>query len=183
MTIQRRSRLVQLLCGSLILVAPFSASGQVVINGVTGTLALQGSVDKFYSDTNKLLVKTSDGIDHLLDVTKDTTVHGAQSLASLQPGMAVVVHYTVRGIQASADEVDRIGQDGLKLNEGTVMSVNRASRRIAIRFSDGHVQTLRLTHHATVESAGHVHHGNRVVVYYSDESGQKVVHYFKAVKP
>jgi hypothetical protein len=164
------------------LAAPLAAAGQVAIPGVTGSLGPKANIDKFYSDTNKLLVKTGDGIDHLRDATKGSRVHGSQSLAGLQPGTTVVVHYTVKGIQASAGEIDRIGQAGVKPNEGTVTSIDRSRHTIAIAFSDGNSQTLRLRQ-ATVESEGHVRHGDRVVVYSSDESGQTVARYFKPVRP
>src|SRR5688572_26592569 len=52
-----------LIVGWLLLSGPLTASGQIVrVPGVTGTLALPESVDKFYADVNKILVKTSDAV-------------------------------------------------------------------------------------------------------------------------
>ena len=163
---------------ALLAAAPARAQVQVPIHGLTGTIALPDNVDKFYSGMNTLLVKTSDGIEHVIHVTKGTQVHGgAASLDSLRPGTTVVVHYTVKGIQTSADEIDRVGSDGLKTNEGTVTSIDRVKKRITIKFANGTSETLRLTKHAALDSEGHTH--SRVIVYYSDESGRKVAHYFK----
>ena len=182
MSIQTTHWLVPLFVGLVTLTSPPTTAAQAPINGFNATIALPSSVDKFYSDVNTLLVKTSDGVEHLVHVTKGTTVHGGTtSLDSLKPGTAVVVHYTVKGIQASADEIDRIGPEGLRVNEGTVTSVDRTRKRITIAFSNGTTETLRLTQHAAEESDGEVNKGSRVIVYYSDESGQRVAHYFKPV--
>jgi hypothetical protein len=170
----------------LILTAPHVAgagqAGQVPIpiHGYTGTIALEGTVEQIYSEVGALLVKTGDGVDHLVHVPKGTPVHGSRSLDSLQPGATVVVHYTVKGIQSSADEIDRIAPDGgLKVNEGVVTGVNRAKKRITVKFADGSTQTLRLTRHASEYSGKHARRGSQVVVYYSDDSGQRTAHYFE----
>jgi hypothetical protein len=164
-------------------ISPPARAGQLTappINGVTGTIALSGNVDKLYAGLNTILVKTSDSLDHVVHLPKGTTVHGgAASLDSLRPGTPVVVHYTVKGIQSSPDEIDRLGPGGLKQTEGTVIGVDRGARRITIRFATGETQALRLTHHAAADAEGHARSGSRVVVYYSDESGHRVAHYFK----
>jgi len=152
---------------------------QVPIHGLTGTIALPDNVDKLYSGVNTLVVKTSDGIEHVVHVTKATKVHGAASLGTLTPGTPVVVHYTVKGIETSAVEIDRLGPDGLKQNEGTVTNVDRRNKRISIRFANGTTETLRLTRYAADGSDRHTRRGSRVIVYYVNESGQRVAHYFK----
>jgi hypothetical protein len=157
------------------------AGDQPPIHGVTGTIALPATVDKFYSDMNKLVVKTSDGVERVVTVTKGTKVHGGTSLDGLTPGTPVVVHYTVKGINASAVEIDRLGPDGLKQNEGTVGSVDRKHKRITVRFANGTTETLRLTKNAADGSDRHTKRGSRVIVYYRDEAGQRVAHYFKPV--
>jgi hypothetical protein len=95
----------------------------------------------------------------------------------------VVVHYTNQGEQASAEEIDRIDDDGLRVTEGVVTRVDRRRKEIAIRYDVGKTETLRLTDRAaadagtdiTVAPAGET----RVVVYYTNEAGQKVAHFFK----
>ena len=144
----------------------------VPIHGVTGTLALPESVDKFYSDVNKALVKIDDGLDHLGRAKKRTRVDGdAASLASLHPGTAVVVHYTVKGMQVSRDDIDETGRPGSALNAGTVTAVDRPGKRITITFADGERARLRLTRSPA--------HGGRVVVYSRDGSGRPIARYFK----
>jgi hypothetical protein len=180
MSIQTPYWLCPLFVGLVTLTAPRTTAAQAPINGFNATIALPSSVDKFYSDVHTVLVKTSDGVEHRVHVTKGTTAHGGPaSLDSLKPGTAVAVHYTVKGIQASADEIDLIGPEGLRVNEGTVTNVDRARKRITIAFSNGTRETLRLRQHVAEESDEHAPKSSRVIVYYPDESGQRVAHYFK----
>jgi hypothetical protein len=150
----------------------------VPIHGVTGTLALPGNVDRIYDGVNTLVVKTVDGANHVIRVDKDTKVHGgAEALASLQQGTPVVVHYTMKGDQVSADEIDQLGADGLKNTEGSVTAVDRVHKTVTVKYATGATERLKLTHHAAAE--GTPAKGNRVIVYYTNDSGEKVAHYFK----
>jgi hypothetical protein len=154
-----------------------AAAGQVQgppIHGVTGTIAPQPSVDRFYSGLSTAVEKAGDGIDHLTRGTNPTKPHGDNSLDDLRPGMPVAVQYVVKGIQASASETDAIAPDGVTQNEGTIASVDRHRKRIAVRFADGTTETLR---HA--EAASSEQRKSRAVVSYADDSGRRVVKYFK----
>ena len=151
-----------LLCGALTLPASALAGqgpAQVPIHGVTGTIATPESVKSFYDGVNNILVEMGE-LDHLRGATKAKANGEAASLDGLRPGTSVVVHYSVKGIQTSADA-----------NEGIITNVDRASKRITIRFAGGSSETLRLTR----STSG----GGRVIVYYPDRSGQQVAHYFK----
>ena len=153
-------------------------AGQVPIHGVTGTIALPENVDNFYSGLNKALAKTNDGIHHI-SRQKKTRVDGrAASLDGLQPGAAVVVHYTVKGIQTSANPIDAIRGNGVTPNDGIVMKVDRQRNHITIEFADGTTETLRITHDQLDDSNAR---RSRMIVYYSDVSGRKVSRYFKRV--
>src|SRR5471030_441440 len=72
----------QLFSGALLLLfAPLaltSASAQQTppVHGVTGTITLKGNVDKIYDGAHKIIVKTEDGVEHVVNVTKGTKVHG-----------------------------------------------------------------------------------------------------------
>ena len=159
-----------LLCGALTLPASALAGQglvQVPIHGVTGIIAPPWSVEQFYDGVNKTLEETGEGIDHLRGATKAKADGEAASLDGLRPGTAVVVHYSVKGIQTSADA----NENTSSVNEGVVTNVNRSSKRITIRFAGGSTETLRLTR----STSG----GGRVIVYYPDRSGQQVAHYFK----
>lgn len=168
-----------LVCGLLALPAALMAGQglvQIPIHDFSGTIALPESVDKFYSDVNKILVTTGSGINRVTRTSKGPKAHDGESLDNLKPGTAVVVHYTVKGILASADDTVGIDEDR-RLNEGVVTSVDRSRKRITIRFANGMTETLRSARPAAPDSAARTR--SRVVVYYPDESGRRVAHYFK----
>jgi hypothetical protein len=155
---------------------------------VRGTIALQGTMKKLYAAANTIVVTTIDGVDHVVRFTKDLVVHGGKgagvdALSGLREGTTVVVHYTVTGAGESAQEIDRIGDGGLKVTEGVVTRVDRGRKEITIRFDSGKTETLRLTDRAATDAGRDVDQtasgAARVIVYYSDEAGQKVAHFFK----
>jgi hypothetical protein len=161
----------------LIFMTPALATGQVVIHGVTGTIAPQISVDKFYSDANTLLVKTSDGIERLVQAPRRKLDIGSGSLDDLRPGQSVVVQYMVKGIQTSSDENVSASPDRPRVNEGTVTSIDRHDRHITVKFADGSTERLHLVRHASQGSDGQPG-GSLAIVYTSNSSGQRVAHYF-----
>jgi len=153
---------------------PTTTTGRVMVGPVTGTLGLQSSVDKFYSDVHTLVkaMGITDG------AKQSRTRNGLEALDSLKPGAPVVANYAVKGVQASAYNVDRVGS-GLNVNEGIVTRVDRSRNRITIKFSQGSTETFRSTRHGAQDADGSVH--SRVIVYHSNDSGQIVAHYFKPV--
>jgi hypothetical protein len=157
---------------------------------IDGTLALEGTVDQTYRAANAVIVSTTDGLRHLFHLTGKTVVHGAESgsadvLRGLETGSTVVVHYTAADGKRTALELDRIGSNGLKEVEGVVTRVDRGGRKISIRLDDGSTQTLRLAERAASDVGRDVDHAAadtaRVIVYFTDEAGEQVVHYFKKV--
>jgi thioredoxin reductase len=147
-------------------------------------------VEQEYKGANTVVVKTMDGIRHLFHLTGKTVVHGgesagAEALRGLGAGSTVVVHYLVDGGEQTAIEVDRLDHEGLKTMEGVVTRVDRAARTISIRLADGSTQTLRLTDRAATDVGKDVDRAaadsTRVVVYYANEAGQHVAHYFKRI--
>ena len=157
---------------------------------VQGTIALEGTMKKFYRGANTIIVTTIDGVEHVYHFTKDLVVHGGKgtgvdALEGLREGSTVVVHYTVEGAEPSVSEIDRIGDEGLKVTEGVVTRIDRGRKQITIRFNNGKTETLRLTDRAAAEAAQDVDQtetgATKVIVYYSDEAGRKVAHFFKKV--
>jgi hypothetical protein len=159
------------------------------INGVTGTIATEGTVDQTSEAGKTIIVKTVDGIRHLFRLTEKTAVHGgaagADTLDGLEAGSRIVVHYTSKAGQQTALEVDRLDAKGLKAIEGVVTRVDRVGQVMSIRLADGSTQTLRLTDRAATDVGRDVDsaaaEAARVVVYYADDAGQQVAHYFKRI--
>jgi hypothetical protein len=177
-------------CGAALVTVPGLHAGQQPppIPGVTGTLALEGTVDQTYKGAHTVIVKTVDGVRHLFHMTEKTAVHGGESVdvegvRGLEAGSTVVVHYTVDAGERTALEVDRLDGNGLKTMAGVVTRVDRAGRKISIRLADGSRQTLRLTDRAAMDVGNEVDRATAgtmsVVVYYTDEAGRRVAHYFK----
>ena len=153
---------------------------------VQGTIALEGTMTKFYRGLNALVVTTMDGAEHVYHLAKSLVVHGGKGggpevLEELHPGTRVIVHYRINGAEASVEEVDRITDEGLKVTEGVVVRLDRRRKRLTLKLGEGATETLRLTDRAVSEADDALDDadGVGVTVYYSDESGHKVGHYFK----
>jgi flagellar hook-associated protein FlgK len=179
-------------CGSLLVGLPTSVTGQEppAIPAVTGTIALEGTMDKTYRAANTIVVKTMDGVEHLFHLTGRTVVHGATSTADetlqgLDEGSTIVVHYTVDGEKHTAHEIDRVGEGGLNAMKGVVTRVDRARQQMTIRLADGSEETLRLTERSAADVGKDLDEAPKdttsVIVYYSDEAGHRVAHYFKRI--
>jgi hypothetical protein len=153
-----------------------------------GTVALEGTMKTFYKGLNAIVVTTIDGVEHTYQFAERLVVHGGKSpgpdaLEGLRDGRMVVIHYTVEGSRQAAREIDIVGDDGLKTTEGRVARVDRGRKEITVQFDDGRTEVLRLTDRAAAEAGKDLEKAAggtaRVVVYYEDEHGRKVAHYFK----
>lgn len=175
----------------LLLVASAAGAGQQPppIHGVTGTMALEGTITKTSGAGHTIVVKTADGIDHLIHLTDRTAVHGGtaagdHALRGLEQGSTVVVHYTAEADTTTADEVDRIAEDGLNVIEGVITKVDRHAKTISIQLADGSRQTLQLTERAASDVGKDLDGATdattaTVVIYFNDEAGRRVAHFFK----
>ena len=153
--------------------------------------AVQGTVSKVDAGTRTMVIKTADGSEQTLRFVKRTSVHAAEKTAAggkdafrgLKEGSTVVAHYTVKGSDKTAEEVDDIGKDGLRVAEGTVSRVDRGAKTIGVKTADGAEQTYRLTDRAAKDGGKDVAEGagksEKVTVYYTEEAGHKVAHFFK----
>jgi hypothetical protein len=153
-----------------------------------GQLATQGTITKFYKGLNVVAVTTVDGAEHLFHYTKELVVHGnprhgEDALDGVKEGSTIVVHYTKEGANESAQEIDRLGAEGLKETEGVVTRVDRGRKEITLTLANGTTETLQLTERAAADAGKEIgdveHTSTRVVVYYTDEAGHKVAHYFR----
>jgi hypothetical protein len=174
MSIQQRLWLGPLLLGAFAIATP-TADAQILVppnNGFNATIALPSTVDAFWTGVNEGLEKAGDGLDHLVDGKGPGMRKGAGSLDSLRPGTPVAVQYMVKGIQASTDGASQIGVDTSGANEGVITKVDRGKKEVTVRFADGQTQKLESENSFTS-------HSSRAILYYRDESGRRVAHYFK----
>jgi hypothetical protein len=152
---------------------------------------LVGVVLKTDDAAKTVVVKLADGTEHTFHFVKATTVHGAQETAAgakdafhgLKEGSEVAVHYTAKGSVETAEEVDHIGKDGLKVTEATVTHVDRGAKTIAVKTADGTEEVYRMTDSAARDAGKGIGTGAeksaKVTVYYTEEAGHKVAHFFK----
>ena len=152
--------------------------------------AVHGTISKVDSKTKTVVVKAADGTEHTFHFLGSTVVHGAEKTAvgaddtfkGLKEGSEVLVHYTAKGTEKTAVEVDHIGKDGLKVADGTVTKVDREGKTIAIKTASGTDETFHLTAHATEDAGKDIAKGSekstKVTVYYTEEGGRKVAHFF-----
>ena len=160
------------------------------VSGVNGTLALEGTMKTVYRGANKVIVATIDGVEHVYTFTKDLIVHGGRgapvdALEGLQKGTTVVVHYGADGTPPTAGEIDVIDAEGLSITEGLVTTLDREHQKITVTYDNGKTEIFQLTQRAAAEAPQNPDLAStpaaRVVIYYTNERGQKIVHYFKKV--
>jgi hypothetical protein len=171
---------------ALLLFAPalFAAQGVVI-------RAMEGTVKKVDAATKTVVVQTADATEHTLRVAGRTSVHSANETArgakdtfhGLKEGDEVVVHYTTKGTEETAEEIDRIGKGGLKTAEGTVVHIDRGAKTVAVKTADGTEDTFRLTDRAAADAGKDIGTGaeksGKVTVYYTQQAGRKIAHFFK----
>ncbi len=156
---------------------------------IGGTVGMEGTTRAIYAAANTIIVKTIDGVERTYHFTKNVLVHGGKgggvdALQGLTEGSTVVVHSRNVAGENQAQEIDIVGDGGLKVTEGIVTNINREKKEITVRLDNGRIEKLRLTDRAAADVGKDLDKGlkdsTRVVVYYSDEAGNKVAHYFRA---
>ena len=79
--------------------------------------------------------------------------------------------------------MDHVAKDGVKVTEGTVTAIDRGAKTMAIKTADGTEQTFKLTDHAVVAAGKDVGTGTKkaakVTVYYTEDAGKKIAHFFQ----
>jgi hypothetical protein len=163
------------------LVACGAFAAQDVASAVVGTVK---AIDK---GTKTVVVRVSDGTEQTFHFVGRTVAHGAEATAKgskdafldMKEGDDVIVHYTVKGAEKTAQEVDHVGKDGLKLSVVAVTSVDHAAKTVTVKTAEGGEETYRLTDRAMHEVGERLEKAGKVTVYYSEEAGKKIGHYFK----
>ena len=155
--------------------------------------AVHGTIDKIDSGTKTVVVKTADGTRRSLHLLDRTAVHGTNLSAAaskdswhgLSEGVEVVAHYTKRGSEDTAVEIDKVGEGGLKGARGTVTEIDRGGRKLVVDTGPGAKETFELTGHASEDAGKDVAKatakGSKVAVYYTEDAGKKVAHFFEAM--
>lgn len=151
---------------------------------------VEGTVKKVDSGARTVVVTTAEGTEHTIRLVGRTTVHGVETASKdswhgLKEGSEVVAHCTLKSGEETAMEIDKVGKDGLKAMEGTVVRVDKGAKTVAVKGADGAEEVFRSTDHAAVAigagTASGIEKSAKVTVYYSEESGKKVAHFFRTL--
>lgn len=152
---------------------------------------LVGEILKLDAGAHTVLIKAADGTEHTLHFVKRTAVHGAQGTVAgaqdafhgLKEGGQVAVHYTAKGAVETADEFDNVGKDGLKATDATVTHIDRGAKTMTVKTANGAEDTYHLSSSAAKDAETDITKGSeksaKVTVYYTEEGGHKIVHFFK----
>lgn len=150
-----------------------------------------GEIHKLDAASKTVVVKTADGTSHTFRFLGRTAVHGVRDIPAgakdsfhgLKEGSQVAVHYTAKGSEEAAHEIDNIGKDGLKAADVTVVHLDRGAKTVAVKTASGADETFRLTGKSAKVAGEEIGKGSeksaKVTVYYTDEAGHKVAHFFK----
>jgi len=153
---------------------------------------VHGSITKLDSEAKTLVVKTkqSEMTFRFLDSTKvqgvEKALAGSKSeFKGLSEGSEVIVHYWEGDGQKSAYEIDKVGKDGVKYLDGAVTKVGKGGKTVSIKTADGTQHTFEVAGTDTEDAAKKVEKASaktgKVTVYYIEDGGKKVAHYFETL--
>ena len=156
-------------------------AAQDVSTAVVGTVK---AVDK---GAKTVVVKTGEGTEQTVHFVDRTVAHGSEDAAKggkdafegVKEGDEVVVHYTVKGADKTAMEVDHLGKDGLKASVVAVKSVDHGAKTVTVKTAEGAEETYHLTDDAVHETGKGLDKAGKVTVYYTEEGGKKIAHFFR----
>jgi hypothetical protein len=161
--------------------------------------AVAGAVTRVDKTGKTLAIKTADGSEQVFKFTERTGIRAsaqteqAAKMGALdtyfagKEGTHVVVRYTGKGADKTATLVQDFGKETLKMGKGTVTHVDHAARTVAVKTDDGAEATYKMGSDAIVETDHGVVKGSRyaakegdkVVVHYTEDAGDKVVRFFQ----
>ena len=147
---------------------------------------VHGTVTKVDQGTKTVVVKTADGTEHTVKVTGDTAYKGAKAgFDDLKVGTEVVAHTTGKGVEETGVEIGKVGKGSLKVAKGTVTKVDHGTKTVVVKTADGTENAFEFTDTAGKDMGKAVgagtEKGAKVTVYYTEEGGKKVAHFFRVL--
>jgi len=143
-----------------------------------------GTVEKVDKTTKTIVVKSKDGTEHTVRVVGDDTVKGTKDgFNGIKEGTEVVVSSTGKGADATAKAVGKVGKDGMKVTKGTIEKVDKGAKTVIVESADGTEKTFEYTGSALEDSGKNLAKGTKkgakVTVYYTEDAGKKIAHFFE----
>lgn len=149
-----------------------------------------GQVEKIDSTAKTILVKTQDGTEHTFHLVQRTAIQGGDAASSaaknsweqLKEGTQVAVHYTAKGKDETAEEIDHLSGDGMKSSQGELVRLDQTAKTVTIRAQDGTEHVYQLSKNAAEEANRSITDAaqktGKVTVYYTEQAGHQVAHFF-----
>jgi hypothetical protein len=145
---------------------------------------VHGTVTKVDSATKTVVVKSADGTEHAIKVTGDTAYKGTkEGFDGIKEGTEVVARTTGKGAEETGLEIGKVGKDSLKVTKGTITKIDEGTKTVVVKTADGTEKTFEYTGNAGKDVGKAVGKGTeksaKVTVYYTDEAGKKIAHFFR----
>jgi len=145
---------------------------------------VHGTIKKVDSTTKTIVVKTAEGTEHTIKITGQTTYKGTtKGLDDLKEGTEVVVRTTGKGVDETGVEIGKISKDSVQVTKGTVVKVDKAAKTVVVKTADGTEKTFEFTANAGKDMGKAIgagtEKGAKVTVYYTEETGKKIAHFFE----
>ncbi len=142
--------------------------------------AVEGTVKTVDRAGKTVVVKTADGTEQTVHYVGTKTAEGAKdTFDGVKEGDHVVVHYTEKGAVKTGDAIEHVGKDGLKTTVVAVKSVDKAAKTVTVKTAEGGEETYHLTTAAGRETGKGLEKAGKVTVYYTEDGGKKIAHFFK----
>src|SRR5512146_1932226 len=131
--------------------------------------AVAGKITRVDSTAKTMVVKLADGTEQIFHFTEHTAVRAA------------------KGGSKAATAVDDYGQNAFQVTRGTVVKTDKAAHTVTVRTKDGVEHTYQMAKNASVDTTQGIvkgseydaKKGEKVVVHYTNEAGNKVAHFIK----
>jgi S1-C subfamily serine protease len=153
--------LLTLLCALPLSSRPASAQPPPPIQGVTGTIATDGTIESEHRAAHAI----AEGAAHVVDSAKKILPGGKGTkqnpLDDFTEGSRVILR-----------DVVKVDGESQTTTEGVVVDVNHRKNQITVRLADKKTETLRVVTPDTTAD---------VVVSYTDNTGARIAHDFKRV--
>ena len=101
----------------------------------------------------------------------------------LKEGSEVVARSTARGAEETADDLGKVGKDGMEITKGTVTKIDKDTKTVIVKSADGTEKTFDYSGQAAEDIGKAAGKGSekvaKVTVYYTEEAGKKIAHFFE----
>jgi hypothetical protein len=166
------------------------ARGHVATHAVAGTLK---HVDL---TAGTLTIATVENVVEALQFDAKTMVHGFARVEKVKAlvgkeGASLVIHYTGEGVEARALTVEYVGTEPLKLATGTVVRIDRPSRKVVLKLEAGGEDTFELARSAPIDlptgivplAAFAPKPDEKIMAVYTEKGNEKTIRLIRQVAP